>query len=620
MKSDYILSIDLGTKNFAYCVIDIKSEKIHKWDCVDLGNVKDTHEKICTNLAKKLDELELTQVPNNTKKKKRMPVGISDFGEMREGNYYFVDNSLFVEEAIESAKVMLIPRPRRFGKTLNLSMLRHFFEISDKDTSQLFDGLKIREQECFEIHQGKYPVIYLTLKDVKSPDWKQCSEHFKFLIYEEYAAHRYLLDGECLFDEEKAYFEKILNKSGEMPDYERSLHYLGIFLHRFHNQPVVMLIDEYDTPLHSGFNCGYYDDVINFMRNFLSGVLKDNPHLFKGVVTGILRVAKESIFSGLNNLGVYSLLDQKFSTSFGFTEQDVKIMLETFEMRDKYQDVSRWYNGYQFGDAVIYNPWSVINYIDNKGKAKAYWTNTADTTMIDRLATFGGTEIREELGELLEGKTIEKPVYETIVMRDLDKRDDLLWSFLLFCGYLKITGDAIIRNIYHLMIPNEEVKIVYEELVIRWFSEKAQTNWLMDMIRALETGSIDLFERLLRLIVKQVMSYHDLGREPEKVYHALVLGMLVWMSGKYDIRSNRESGYGRYDVMLKPKDPTGRGIVIEFKKIDGEAENAHERVLEDALKQIEKRGYAAEFEAAGIRKISKIAVAFRGKELWVAEK
>ncbi len=550
--------------------------------------------------------------------KKRLPLGISDFKEMREGNYYFADNSLFIHDVIAAAKVMLIPRPRRFGKTLNLSMLRYFFEKSSENRQLLFDGLRITEHESFRLHHGKYPVIWLTFKDIKSRNWKESFESLKLLIYEEYARHRYLLEDTTLFAEEKIYFEKILNKSGEIADYERSLIFLCNYLNRFYHNQVVILIDEYDTPLYAGYNGGYYEDIIFFMRNFLSGGLKDNPRLFKGVVTGILRVAKESIFSGLNNMGVYTLLGQRFSDSFGFTEYEVKNLLETYNMQSSYEEVSKWYNGYLFGKTVIYNPWSVISYIDNQGNAMPYWVNTADTSIIARLATRGGREIREELGQLIEGKSIQRPVYETIVIRDLEKRDDLLWSFLLFCGYLKPSRKTDDET-WELTVPNHEVRLAYRNLVKAWFSEKIETNCLSEMIQALETGNIALFEQLLRMIFRQIVSYHDMGNEPEKVCHALVLGMLVWMSGKYEIRSNRESGYGRYDLMMKPKDRAGKGIILEFKKIGTEKENAHEQVLKDALEQIENCGYTAELESAGIKDILKIAVAFRGKELWVAK-
>lgn len=553
--------------------------------------------------------------------RKRLPVGISDFKKLRKADTQYVDKSEFIWEIIDAAaEVILLPRPRRFGKTLNLSMLRYFLEKSDEDHRTLFDGLKIREHECFDRHQGKYPVIWLTFKDLKTSSWEDMLQALKGHILNEIERH-YPTIREVNVPGTALMLRNLEDAmAGNAPDrvFEDSLLYLTTLLsHACENKPVV-LIDEYDTPLHAGYQGGFYENVIRFIRNFLSGGLKDNPHISKGVITGILRVAKESVFSGLNNLGVYTLLNKRFTESFGFTESEVKKLLKEYGMADRHEEVSQWYNGYRFGNTIIYNPWSVLSYVDNEGEAEPYWSNTADASMIERLATRGGKEIREEIGKLLEGETIERPIYETLVMKDLDRRDDLIWSFLLFSGYLKTTGDAVYRNLYPLTIPNEEVKIMYEEMVIRWFSEKTEANLLLDMIRALEKKDIPLFESHLRRIVKQVMSYHDFGGESEKVYHALVLGMLVWMSGQYDIRSNRESGMGRFDLMLKPKNFSERGIILEFKIVESSAENAHEQVLKDALQQIEEKSYVTELEAAGITEVLKIAVAFRGKELWVS--
>ena len=554
----------------------------------------------------------------NTAKNRPMPIGISDFRELREKNYYFVDKSLFIRDLLEDgSKVILLPRPRRFGKTLNLDMLKVFFEKDRENTKQLFHGLSIEKEKCFALHQGKYPVISMTFKDVKHREWSVCLENVKTIVIREYIRHRYLLNGEILFPEEKAYFQNILNGTAHVADYEMSLKFLSELLHRHHGQVPVILIDEYDTPLHAGYLNGYYEQIIGFMRNFLSGGLKDNPHLFKGVLTGILRVAKESVFSGLNNLSVYTVLRPEFSEFFGFTDAEVRQILSDYDIADHYDEVAEWYDGYLFGGLTVCNPWSIISYVNSRDrKPLPYWINTGDTSLMDRLATKGGRELREEIGRLLEGETVERPIYESIVMRDLDLRDDLLWSFLLFSGYLKPVRQVDDEK-WELAIPNREVFLSYREMVTRWFAVKVEHNQLEDMLRGVETGDAVLFERLLRKVVMQIMSCHDFSGAPEKVYHALVLGMLVWMSGKYDIRSNRESGYGRFDIMLKPKDAKKIGIVIEFKIVDGTGEEDYKEVLEDALKQIQDRKYATELAAAGIAQILEIAVAFRGKELWV---
>ncbi len=555
-----------------------------------------------------------------SQQRQTLAIGQSDFREFRRANAYYVDKSLFIRDIAEDDfQVILLPRPRRFGKTLNLSMLRYFFERSDDHNQQYFQGLAISEHPVCGEHQGKYPVIYLTFKDMKGMDWENLHSRLCKLIAREIERHDYLMkqyDGSQLAH---ADLQAMLTGTASPAVYEDSLLLLSQQLHRYYQQKVVILIDEYDTPIQAGYANGYYDEIISFMRNLLSGGLKDNPYLFKGVLTGILRVAKESIFSGLNNLGVYTLLAEEFNSAFGFTEQEVKDLLEAYHSSDRYAEVAYWYNGYVFGGRVIYNPWSVINYVSSKAKRpRSYWVNTASTDLIERLFTREGRELREELEQLLEGQTIIKPVYETIVMRDLDRRDQLLWSFLLFSGYLKCTGQVIGKNQYELQIPNEEVRQIYENLIDHWFEDKIDVTRLEEMLTALQNGHIQLFENNLRQIVLEIMSYHDLSGEPEKVYQALVLGMLVWLSSSYTIRTNRESGYGRYDVMLTPTKPdTHTGIILEFKRVADDEKP--ETVLNNALKQIEERRYAVEMEAAGVTDILRLAVAFRGKELWLKQ-
>jgi hypothetical protein len=551
-------------------------------------------------------------------KRHQLPIGYSDFESVITQGFRFVDKSFFIKEVITApAEIILLPRPRRFGKTLNLSMLRYFFEKADEDRACLFDGLLISEEEDFKIHQGKYPLIYMTFKDLKALSWSDCLAGIKRVICEAFSQHHYLIESDTLLANEKKGFEKILYKEAEKADYEDSLRNLSEYLNRFYQHKIIILIDEYDTPIHAGYASGYYREIISFLRNFLSGGLKDNPHLFKGVLTGILRVAKESVFSGLNNLGVYTLLDTPFNTCFGFTEAEIQELLKIYNKTDKYDEVSHWYNGYLFGGEVIYNPWSIVNYLErNEDWPKPYWVNTADTSMIDRLATREGRELKEEIAQLLEGRSIIKPLYDSIVMRDLETHEELLWSFLVFSGYLKPLERVGEQN-WKLIVPNQEVHTIYREMIRFWFGGKTRASEIEEMQKSLEQGDATLFEIMLKKIVKQVMSFHDLAGEPEKVYHALVLGMLVWMSYAYDIRSNRESGYGRYDVMLKPKGVGKPGVVIEFKRVDEAGEDGPEITLQSALDQIERRQYGAELEASGIKDILKIAVAFRGKELWV---
>ena len=546
------------------------------------------------------------------------PIGESDFRKLRENHKRYIDKSLFIKDVINAShEVLLLPRPRRFGKTLNLSMLRYFFENNDEDYSRLFDGLAIRQDDVFQEHQGRYPVIYLTFKDVKGTHWKNVYAGVCSLISKEIYRHRGILNWDEMPDIFRETLEALMNKRASERDYEESLQLLCEWLHRYYQEKVVILIDEYDAPILSGYANGYYDEVVNFMRNFLSGGLKDNEYLFKGVLTGILRIARESIFSGLNNPGVYTVLDKQFRDAFGFRDDEVQALLDEYGLIDHSDEVAYWYNGYRFGDTVMYNPWSVLNYIANEGeRPELYWANTGNPEIIETAVTRGGSELRTELEALMAGNAIEKPVYDNIIVRNLDTQDDLVWSLLLFSGYLKPVEEVAFAR-YRLQIPNHEVLMIFHQLVQTWFAKRVESNLLEDMLEALQVGDVTGFERLLRRIVLQIVSYHDLSGEPEKVYHALVLGMLVWLAHKYEIRSNRESGYGRYDLMLKPNDVTQRGIIIEFKQVYDDEKP--EDVVKEALQQIEKKRYAAELEAAGIQHILKLAIAFKGKELWVQE-
>lgn len=544
-------------------------------------------------------------------------LGQSDFREFRRAGAYYVDKSLLIREVItNSFQTVLLPRPRRFGKTLNLSMLRYFFERSPESRADLFDGLAIRHDPLFATHQGRYPVIYLTFKDAKAASWEEFYEGIRWLIIREVERHLSSLQNADLPRSVRKSLDAIINQTASKREYEDILFVLSEQLSRMFGEHVVILIDEYDTPIHSAYTHGYYEETISFLRNFLSAGLKDNRYLFKGAVTGILRIAKESIFSGLNNLGVYTLLAREFRSAFGFTESEIRHLLADYELADRYAEVAGWYNGYLFGGDVIYNPWSVLNYIASQDRQpRPYWVNTGSNDLLESLLTRGGRELRGELTQLLAGQSVTKPITETIVMRDLPRRDDLVWSFFLFSGYLKPVDLNVERNWYDLRIPNAEVRYAYEELIERWFAETLDLSHLKDMLHALQQGDIARFERTLRQIALEIMSYHDLSGEPEKVYQALVLGMLVWLSGVYDIRTNRESGLGRYDILLKPKTPEKSGIILEFKQVYEQEQP--ETVLERALQQIADRQYVTEFTAAGVRDVLQIAVAFRGKELWL---
>ncbi|MDQ1351417.1 MAG: hypothetical protein QG657_1719 [Acidobacteriota bacterium] len=585
--------------------------------------------------------------------KKQLPIGKSDFKQVIENNYYYVDKSLFIKEVIDkSDSILLIPRPRRFGKTLNVSMLKYFYdccpEISptsppSRENKQpgpgntyknLFSSLAIQGAgQQYLDKMGKYPVIFLSFRSIKELHWESCWDKIKQLIQDEYLKHDYLLDGQTLKAQEKTYFKKIINLEGSKGDYENSLEKLLIFLNRYYGQRAVILIDEYDAPVHAGFSYGYYEEIINFIRNFLCGGLKDtDQYLEKGVLTGILRIAKESIFSGLNNLGVFTLLEEEFDDKFGFTEKEVEALLADFQLLDRYSEVQRWYNGYRFGEQVIYNPWSIINFLGSKAKdCKPYWINTSDNQVVESLLSNSGKELKKELEQLIRGEPIEKAIEQNILLKYIDTREDLLWSFLLMGGYLKQTPlkrDEITGKMYYtLLIPNMEVRITYVQIIDRYFSTKIGSEKLEIMLKALIEGDVILFEKMLRKVVLAVFSYHDFSGEPEKVYHALVTGLLVWISNTHEIKSNRESGYGRYDIMIIPRDPRAggtikgqTGYVIEFKAIAPEDNETVPEAVEAALQQIEEKKYETELIDRGIEKIKKLAIVFSGKEVYVREK
>lgn len=559
----------------------------------------------------------------------KLPVGLSDFKEVIKDNYYYVDKSLLIKELIDQGnKVVLLPRPRRFGKTLNLSMLRYFFEKTEEDTSHLFRHLKIWQAgEEYTQRQGKYPVIYLTFKDVKDANWESALRKIKRLIKAEFRRHKYLRASKNFEVEDKEYYAGIISLQAEQSDYEDSLQQLSQDLARFHGEQVILLIDEYDTPIQAAYVNGYYTKMIGFMRNFLSGGLKDNPHLEKGVLTGIMRVAKESIFSGLNNPGIFTLLQPEFASAFGLMESEVEQALRDFNVFDQYDKVRHWYNGYVFGERIIYNPWSIVNYLNSANKTfRPYWLNTSDNALIEQLLTRGGKELQAELESLIRGESLEKPVDENIVFRDLDKKENLLWSFLLFGGYLKYQTqrpddfDPAI-TLCRLVIPNLEVRSMYLRIVQQWFSSRMENRKLELMLKALTGGDLETFEELFAELVENSFSFWSTGgRDAEKVYKAFAIGLLVWLAGRYEVKSERESGLGRYDVMLIPKDLRDAGIIIEFKKVNQKRGETKETAIAKAFQQIEEKKYAGELQGRGVQNIRKLAIVFKGKQVWVREK
>ena len=541
----------------------------------------------------------------------RAPLGISDFRQLRELGATYVDKTGFVERVLEAPAIaMLFPRPRRFGKTLNLSTLRHFVEKSDADAATLFEGTQVWSSEPARRHFQRYPVIELTFKDVKPRRWNDCLDDIRQVIAGAFRSHRKILEADGEIAETAA---SILAANSSLAGLKTALRWLSDRLAAHYGERVVILIDEYDTPIHAGFTHGYYEDVIEFFRSFLSGGLKDNPHLFKGVLTGILRVAKESIFSGLNNLAVYSLLRPEFAADFGFTPSEVEALGRAAGAESTLPALCAWYDGYRFGAEAIYNPWSVLSFLDSADRVtRDYWVSTSSDDILRRLLTRGGLGDASALETLLAGDTVEREVREDIVLRDVEGRPDAAWSFLLFSGYL--TPRAIDGKRVRLAIPNREVESVFRGVFRRWLGEPSEVDGL---IRSLLDGDAEGFEAELEALVTRVMSYHDAAGAPaESVYQAFIVGLLVHMAEHHEVKSNREAGRGRADVLVIPKRAGQPGAVLELKRINRRRGETETTALDAACAQIIDRDYAAALRERGALPIRELAVAFEGKRVW----
>ena len=552
---------------------------------------------------------------------KKIALGESDFRSIIENNEYFVDKSLLIKEIFEdSSRIILIPRPRRFGKTLNLSMIRYFVERCDEDRRYLFNNLLIEKEQDIMKRQGIYPTIYLTFKDEKHDKFEDFQMKLAFFVSEIYKKHYYLYES-LTFQVDKDYFDKIINKVSTKAELEMSLKNLSKYLYDYYGEKIIILIDEYDTPIQHSYFSGIYDDTIAFMRNFLSNTLKDNIYLEKALLTGILRVARESIFSGLNNLDVYSILKEGYSDKFGFTEVEIEKMLNDFNIVKEKDEFKRWYNGYLFGNTVIYNPWSTLSYLKDKNEYfMPYWVNTSENKIIKTILAKGSDGLKKSFEELLKGNTIETTIDENIIMADIEANENNVWSFLLLSGYLKVVNKIRKEDeiYYEVAIPNVEVKHMYNKIIKDWASESYVSSEYNEMLKALINFDYEVFEEIFIDYVEKSLSYFDVsGEEPERVYHSFVLGMLVALNNTHYVLSNRESGYGRYDVMVIPKDITKPGIIIEFKRARKNNKKTIEQLIEEAKTQIEDKKYETELLSRGITDIKKLVIVFKGKEVSV---
>ena len=549
-------------------------------------------------------------------RKKAVPVGIEDFERIINEDYYYVDKTMLIEELlVNRAPVTLFTRPRRFGKTLNMSMLKYFFDVKNKEENKkLFENLKIYNSEYMS-EQGKYPVIFISLKDLKGDTWEECLKRLKLFIFDLYAEFEYIREKMNEWDKRK--FEKVLYEK-EDADYIMSLKFLADSLYKYYGEKVIILIDEYDAPVINAFDKGYYNEAINFFQTFYSSALKTNNSLKYGVLTGITRIIKEGIFSGLNNLKVDTILNKKYSEYFGLLESEVIEMLDYFGMKYKIEEVKEWYNGYLFGESEVYNPWSIVNYIDN-GEIKAYWANVSGNTLLENMLDHAGESVYDDLKRFTDGESIEKYISDGTTIKSLLSNDDEIWQLLLYSGYLtkaKNQEKESDSNIYNLKIPNKEIRKYFGNMFLnRFFGTEVKTNTLM---KALENGDIKKFEKTLGEIMINMLSHFDLDKEMEKIYQVFMIGLVGFLMGKYEIISNDESGYGRYDLAMIPIKSNEKAYLMEF-KISKTKKGMEERA-QKALKQIDEKKYDTKLKARGIKNILKIGVAFYGKEVKVVFK
>lgn len=546
-----------------------------------------------------------------------MPVGISDY-RVASTKYYYVDKTMLIKEFLdERPMVSLFTRPRRFGKTLNMDMLRVFFEKTEEDTSIYFRNKKIWAcGERYQAYQGKYPVIFLTFKDVKCTNWEDTKTDLMNIIQAEYKRHQKVLETCDQYD--KKYYQKILNKEADDADWVRSLLNLSRILHEYHKIAPIIIIDEYDTPIQQGYTKGFYDEVVMFMRNFFSGGLKDNRHLSYGFMTGILRVAKESIFSGLNNLKLNSILDERYGQYFGFTPDEVKEMAKYYGVPEKYKEIYEWYDGYRFGGYEIFNPWSVISYFNNRCKPKAFWQFTGSNDILEDILENAPEDVYEKLNKLMQGESILSYIDTAVIYPQIKDNPSTIYSFLLVTGYLKAGFvDSSYGEDYmcRVSLPNKEISFVYSKEVLARFRDVVPQSSAINIKQALYENNVTEFQKHLQKLLEQSVSFYDTAKET--FYHGLVLGLCATLDNQYLITSNRESGDGRYDLQLMPKKATLPGILIELKVGKEYPVSDLKELAETAIRQIEEKHYESELRAKGVDTIVKYGVAFCGKNVEV---
>ena len=557
-------------------------------------------------------------------------IGIQSFDKIRDNNYFYIDKTTFIKEWWESGDdVTLITRPRRFGKTLNMSMVEEFFSIDYANREDLFEGLSIWEEEKYRKLQGTYPVISISFANIKENNYQDTRKKICQLLAGLYTDYAFLLDSEVLGEGDKEFFRRITVEMDDV-DATMAIHYLSKYLYLYYGKKVIILLDEYDTPMQEAYVDGFWNELVSFTRSMFNSSFKTNPWLERAIMTGITRVSKESIFSDLNNLKVVTTTSDEYAESFGFTETEVFDVLDEYGLSDKKQDVKQWYDGFIFGNHKdIYNPWSILNYLDT-GKLSTYWANTSSNSLVGKLLREGNRKIKEKFETLLQGQVIKATIDEQIVYNQLDNDESAIWSLLLASGYLKVLSydreDLLEYGEeakYTLTLTNYEVERMFYNMVRGWFRDsRADYN---DFVQALLLGDKKAMNAYMNRVALNTFSYFDTGNrpsgeEPERFYHGFVLGLIVDLQNRYIITSNRESGFGRYDVMLEPRNPQkDDGIILEFKVYDPDDEETLKDTVQDALKQIEKKQYASQLIEKGISRenIRSYGFAFHGKNVLI---
>ncbi|MCI9141010.1 MAG: AAA family ATPase [Lachnospiraceae bacterium] len=557
--------------------------------------------------------------PGAVTEKKTLPIGISDYIRAQ-SEYYYVDKTLLIREFLDKKPlVSLFTRPRRFGKTLNMDMLRVFFEISQEDTSLYFRDKAIWScGEEYRKHQGQYPVIFLTFKDVKFDSWEATLDKIRGLLQAEFGRHRELLESDRLADYEKEFFSRILNGKSNEVELTSSLENLSGMLCRHYGRAPIIIIDEYDTPIQEGYTKDFYDEITGFMRNFFSGAFKDNRNLSYGFLTGILRIAQESIFSGLNNLTVNSVMDEEYDRFFGFTCEEVHRMMEYYGVSDMEPELKEWYDGYLFGSTEIYNPWSVINYISKGCIPQAYWVNTGKNEVLEDVLKSATDDITEKLYALLQGERVVARIDQNVVYRSLSEEPANIYSLLLVAGYLMASRKELQADgayLCEVTIPNREIASVYKgEILTHLLQIGAITRTTANKIaESLYANDQKKLQKAIAEYMDKSISFYDAGAEG--FYHGLTLGLVALMDNHYKIRSNREAGDGRYDICLIPRENRYPGIVMELKWKKGLSETALDTLSDDALAQIDEKRYGVEMGYDGVDKVLKLGIAFSGKKV-----